>query len=144
MRVHKQLLAETFQQLRSCGEGIKECQMLWIGPWTTPDLVTEIVHPCHTALGDGFILDDDWITAFWVQLAERGYGIRAQVHTHPGRAFHSETDDEWPIVHLEGFLSLVIPDFALGTVNLDRSYLAEIGANGRFHSVDPVTRLSLI
>ena len=56
-----------------------------------------------------------------------------QVHTHPGAAFHSPTDDAWPIVHLEGFLSLVLPDFGLGPVGLARSYLAEMGCDGDFH-----------
>lgn len=144
LRVSKQLLTETFGQFRSCGQGRRECQVLWIGPWSTPDIVTEIVHPRHSGLGDGFILDDAWITVFWVELAERGYGIRAQVHTHPRRAFHSETDDEWPIVHLAGFLSLVVPDFAQGSIGLDHSYLAEIGETGRFSSVDPKIRLDLV
>jgi hypothetical protein len=78
------------------------------------------------------------------RLAERQEGIRAQVHTHPREAFHSSTDDAWPIVHLEGFLSLVIPEFALGPVGLEGSYLAEIGPDGEFREIDPYTHLSII
>jgi hypothetical protein len=38
--------------------------------------------------------------------------LLAQVHTHPGRAFHSWTDDEWAIADSAGFFSVVVPCFA--------------------------------
>ena len=41
--------------------------------------------------------------------------IVAQVHSHPGEAFHSEVDDEWAIVRHVGALSLVVPGFARWT-----------------------------
>ncbi|MCP4737333.1 MAG: hypothetical protein GY873_24365, partial [Bosea sp.] len=40
--------------------------------------------------------------------------VVAQVHSHPGRAFHSEADDEWAIVRNRGALSLVVPRFGAG------------------------------
>jgi proteasome lid subunit RPN8/RPN11 len=45
-------------------------------------------------------------------LHERGEILAAQVHTHPSSAYHSETDDHYPMVTLLGSLSIVIPDFA--------------------------------
>ena len=36
----------------------------------------------------------------------------AQLHSHPGEAYHSELDDELPIATTAGCLSLVVPDFA--------------------------------
>ena len=38
--------------------------------------------------------------------------VVAQVHSHPGKAFHSEADDQWAIVRNVGALSLVLPQFA--------------------------------
>jgi len=101
------------------------------------------VHPRHEARGDGFQLDEAWLTKFWNELAETRSGIRAQVHTHPQRAFHSPTDDTWPIVHTAGFLSLVIPNFAMGPVSLEGSYLTMIEDNGNWNRVDPVTTLEI-
>lgn len=144
LRVSRQVLEETFQHFRSCGRSRVECQVLWVGPWSDPAHVTEAVHPVHRAHRGGFELDDAWLTQLWRRLAERDEGVRAQVHTHPCEAFHSPTDDAWPVIHLEGFLSLVIPDFAQGPVGLERSYLAEIGPDGEFREVDPLTRLSII
>ena len=41
-----------------------------------------------------------------------GLTLAGQVHSHPTDAFHSDTDDCYPLVTLRGALSLVIPDFA--------------------------------
>jgi hypothetical protein len=70
-------------------------------------------------------LDDAWLNEFWLELANK-MGIRIQVHTHPEEAFHSPTDDEFPIIHKPGFLSLVIPDFGLVPVGFERACVAEI------------------
>lgn len=47
----------------------------------------------------------------------------AQIHSHPNEAFHSETDDKFPIVCTFGGLSIVVPDFAQAPINyLDWMY----------------------
>jgi len=45
-------------------------------------------------------------------LYERGELLAAQVHSHPTNAYHSETDDAFPLVTIVGGLSIVIPNFA--------------------------------
>ena len=42
----------------------------------------------------------------------RGESMAGQVHTHPTEAFHSTTDDHYPLVTLLGGLSVVVPFFA--------------------------------
>lgn len=37
--------------------------------------------------------------------------LAIQVHSHPNEAYHSETDDTFPIVTLLGGLSIVVPNF---------------------------------
>jgi hypothetical protein len=39
--------------------------------------------------------------------------LGGQIHSHPTSAYHSDTDDHFPLVTLVGALSIVIPDFAL-------------------------------
>src|ERR1043166_4780982 len=125
--IPKALFDETFSTLRQCGSGCWECQVLWIGPWSDVEQVTRVVHPQHRRHGLGFELSSEWLTTFWLELAANSEGVRPQVHTHPAEAFHSDTDNDYPIVHTEGFLSLVIPRFAMGLPSLEASYLAEIG-----------------
>jgi hypothetical protein len=144
LQLPRMVLDETFAAFRTCGRARAECQVLWIGPWSDPARVSEMIHPAHRAHRGGFELDNAWLSEFWRRLAKRSEGIRAQVHTHPRDAFHSATDDAWPVIHLEGFLSLVVPDFAMGPVSLERTYLAEMGDDGEFHEADPFTRITII
>jgi hypothetical protein len=131
----RRFLHETFAHFRGCGRGRRECQVLLLSPWDAPETISGAVHSNHGADRDGFALDDRWLTQFWLSLARENLGIRIQVHTHPGPAFHSPTDDAFPIVHTPGFLSLVIPDFGLGPIGFDDAFLAEIQMDGRWCQV---------
>ncbi len=137
------ILEESFSHFRGCGCGRRECQVLWISSWQSPNTITRVVHPSHLSRGDGFVLDDAWLDAFWRELAKTDTGIRIQVHTHPGAAFHSPTDDAYPIIHTPGFLSLVIPNFGLGPVGFDRAFLTEIQPDGSWREVPIASRLSI-
>ena len=46
----------------------------------------------------------------------------AQIHSHPGRAYHSDTDDAYAIVTTLGGFSIVIPNF--GFDQIDKKYWA--------------------
>lgn len=46
--------------------------------------------------------------------------LLAQIHSHPGRAYHSDTDDAYPIVTTLGGFSIVIPNFASDPI--DKKY----------------------
>ena len=46
-----------------------------------------------------------------MHLHRSGLLLLAQVHSHPGEAYHSEADDRYAIVTAEGGYSLVAPDF---------------------------------
>jgi hypothetical protein len=142
--VRQELLDQTFRHFRQCGGGRRECQVLWISPWHSPGAITEVVHSRHCGRAGGFHVDDAWLNAFWVDLAWTGRGVRVQAHTHPFEAFHSETDDAFPIVQTTGFLSLVIPDFGTGAPSLERSFLAEISATGGWTVIEPRSRLTIM
>jgi hypothetical protein len=99
--------------------------VLWASPWDAPHIITQVIHPLHQAHAGGFALNESWLNSFWFDLAQEKLGVRIQVHTHPGEAFHSPTDDAFPIIHTVGFLSLVIPNFALGPVGFEEAFLTE-------------------
>ena len=134
-RISADLLAQTFSLFRTCGMGRRECQVVWTSAWANPELICEVVHPRHRAHAGGFEIDSGWINEFWLELARGGRGIRLQVHTHPYEAFHSAIDDAYPIIHSTGFLSLVIPRFAMGSVGFEDAYLTEIQADGAWREV---------
>jgi proteasome lid subunit RPN8/RPN11 len=43
----------------------------------------------------------------------------AQLHSHPGEAYHSEMDNRYPIIAVFGGVSIVIPDFGFNAFSLD-------------------------
>jgi hypothetical protein len=139
----RRVLEETFDYFRRCGGGRRECQVLWVSPWAAVDSISKAVHPRHAAHCGGFVLEDRWLNDFYLTLARERLGIRIQLHTHPGAAFHSPTDDAFPIIHTVGFLSLVIPKFALGPVGFEGAYLTEIQPDGRWREVAIAERLRL-
>lgn len=137
------VLEATFKHFRACGCGRRECQVLWLSSWDSPQDISRVVHPRHKAHLGGFVLDDQWLSKFWSELGDVNMGIRVQVHTHPGEAFHSATDDAFPIIHKPGFLSLVVPNFGLGPIGFDEAFLTEIQSDGRWQEVAIPSRLVL-
>jgi hypothetical protein len=47
------------------------------------------------------------------------------------------------MIHQPGFLSLVVPNLAMGPVGFDGAYLAEIGEDGRWREVAIADRFEL-
>lgn len=130
LRVAPHVLGATFAAFRACGRGRHECIVYWLGPVEVDAFVDEVVHPVHAAALGGYEIDGAWITTFWLDLATRGKTARLQAHTHPGRASHSTTDDDWALVHTPGFMSLVLPRFAMGAVSLDGAHLVKRTTDG--------------
>jgi len=52
------------------------------------------------------------------ELYEAGLMLVAQIHSHPSRAYHSDTDDAYPIITVLGGVSVVVPDFGRKGINL--------------------------
>ncbi len=134
---------ETLERLRSCGQGARECVVYWCGPADQEGRLDVAVHPRHMASAMSYELDEDWLHRFWIELGRKRSSVRAQVHTHQGAAFHSATDDRWPIVHTPGFLSLVLPRFAIGNVDLGSAHLAERRADGGWATVAVAGRVRI-
>jgi hypothetical protein len=131
------LLTATFDQFRACGDGQRECVAYWCAGIATPDVLTRVVHPEHTAAGDGYQVHDPWVMQFFVSLHQRQETVRVQIHTHPRWAGHSWIDDAYALVPAAGFLSLVVPDFALGPAGLDATHLVEMTVNGDWAERNP-------
>lgn len=132
--------SKTLAHFRRCGAGRRECAIYWTGPADGAGTVDAAVHPVHTASAGSYELNDDWLHHFWVGLGRERRSVRVQVHTHAFEAFHSRTDDLWPIVHVPGFLSLVIPNFAT-KFERDGLFLAEVDGHGTWKQVHLDSRL---
>ena len=52
-------------------------------------------------------------------LYERSQMLGAQIHSHPTAAYHSDVDNEFPIMTTLGGLSIVLPNFGNGGLRAD-------------------------
>jgi hypothetical protein len=137
LRLPRPLLDDSFRQLRDCGAGRAECVLYWCADHGEPGLLARAVHPPHRA-GRGFYeVDPGWITQFFLDLRRAGQTVRVQVHTHPRKAGHSFTDDQFSLAPAPGFLSLVIPDFAAAPAGFDGAALVRMQTDGGWEPVDP-------
>lgn len=65
-----------------------------------------------------YVVDGEELYRIGLELFDCGLQLFAQIHSHPGAAYHSDTDDAYPIVTVIGGISIVVPNFARGGVNI--------------------------
>lgn len=121
------VLAPTLEFLQDRGRLRHEGFVVWGGKPDGEDGLhfTSCYVPEQTAhkTADGLLVVVEGEALFRMNRAfyERGEIAAGQVHTHPTDAYHSTTDDHFPLVTLCGALSLVVPDFAQhGRTGMDR------------------------
>jgi hypothetical protein len=129
LRLRGDVIEESFRWFRECGRGECECILYWTGP-VDETLVDGVEHPIHERSPFGYEVESRWLTEFCLRLGASKRCVRAQVHTHPEEAFHSASDDHWPIVSQAGFVSIVIPNFGSRGISLDDSWIGRLMADG--------------
>jgi hypothetical protein len=121
-----EVLRMTIEALRRGGERGEERVMLWLSTAVvrTPAPIVEVYEPDQVAEVDYFRLPPASMRTLMGHLKSTRRRIVAQIHTHPGRAFHSDVDAKWAIVRHVGALSLVLPRFAASTT--PENFLEEV------------------
>jgi hypothetical protein len=131
------VVANTIDLLRRGGRQGEERVALWLSGAAAriPAPVVEVYEPNQIAEVDYFRLPPDSMRSLMRHLTETRRRIIAQIHTHPGRAYHSDVDAEWAIVRHVGALSLVLPRFAKTTTTanfLEQVMTYEYSVEGRW------------
>lgn len=113
--VTKEIVAATLRHLQATGRRSCEEAALWGGHFSTDGVgvVTTLYLP-DTVVARGLVkIEDPKVLAALIdEVDERSEFLLAQVHSHPGEAFHSDLDDDGAICGDLGFLSLVVPNYA--------------------------------
>ena len=133
--VPKDVCDQTDRALREAGLGGNERFVLWSGVIDEDRFLTRTFHsPKQTAyqLPSGLCVrvEANELHQLNRWLYENGERLAVQVHSHPTEAFHSDTDDAFPMVTTLGGLSLVVPDFCRNGVrgpNTALYRLAQVG-----------------
>jgi hypothetical protein len=117
IRVPLKLAQEAHAHLQHVGRDGLEGFALWAGVRDSSTFnVRQTIIPeqigMRTAEGVSVAVDAQELHRLNVWLYERQLSLVAQLHSHPSTAYHSDTDDAFPIATTIGCVSLVIPNFA--------------------------------
>jgi hypothetical protein len=116
-RARVRAVRETEAALAAAGSRGCEAFVLWSGTVSQHIFNVHTIHvPKQVAYkseeGVCVRVDGDELHRLNRWLYDSGETLAVQIHTHPTDAYHSDTDDAFPIVTLLGGLSIVVPDFA--------------------------------
>lgn len=110
------IVRETEKSLRLAGRSGMECFVLWSGLISGSEFQVRTAHvPRQTSyrLESGLMVrvDGDALHQLNSWLYRNNEVLAIQIHAHPTEAYHSSTDDTYPIVTAEGSVSIVAADF---------------------------------
>lgn len=146
--IDPRVIDTTLRVLQQFGAHGCEGLVLWIGEVSEGQArITRAVVPNQTPMkseeGVGYFIDAQVLFELNRKLSDTGLRLIAQVHSHPGEAYHSETDDRYAIVTADGGLSLVVPDF--GKAPMDPTLWAVYRlSNGSWCELDTAQARSLL
>ena len=112
LRIPRAIIAETELHLQRHALVSEEGMVVWSGVVEKDTrIVRTCLHPrqrCTVVGVDVPIEESQRINGV---LNERGETLLAQVHSHPGGVFHSNTDNNFAVTFTLGFVSIVVPFF---------------------------------
>ena len=128
--IHDSILYDTLYHLREVGDEHREGIAYWSGI-----LDKDKARITRAIFADSFSefqneqcfahVSLDTVFRIGEEIHEKHEILFAQIHTHPGKAFHSLVDDIHPISHRLGFVSIVIPNFARNITSLSECAIFE-------------------
>ena len=113
-----------YQHLQDFGKDGFEGVALWAG-FVEEDkfIVTTTIIPQQKSSQseDGLLytVDGEELHRINVWLYKNKLSLMLQIHSHPQEAYHSDTDDRYPIVSQFGGLSIVVPNFGFDKFSLE-------------------------
>lgn len=113
----RDVVSTTISLLRREKERGEERVALWLASAAprSPATIVEVYEPEQIVDVDYFRIPSASMCTLMDHLRSTRRRIAAQIHTHPGRAYHSHVDAEWAIIRHVGAISMVLPRFAIDT-----------------------------
>lgn len=136
------VVLDVLTTITRCGADRHECIVYVTAPTSERHRADGVLHPVHAATAASTEVAPEELDRIWDELRRRERTVALQVHSHPGSAHHSGTDDRWPAVHRVGFPSLVLARF--GRDGLRGSHLAIYRGAGRWHEPDRTCRSDFV
>lgn len=138
--VSQAVLDETWEFLRRRGEERLEAVVLWLGHVDAADracVLGALVPPqvaYRSEHGLAVEVPQDVLTELIAALPG-GVRILVRVHSHPTDAYHSELDNRNMLIGHEGAISIVVPFFATGSVELRTCSINQLHGDGHWREL---------
>jgi hypothetical protein len=144
--VPQRLVKDSELALRRAGAEGYELFALWSGnahesQFTVKHLHVPAQRSYRTEDGLCVIVEGDELHRLNVWLFEHQEAVGVQMHAHPAGAYHSETDDEFPIAASLGAYSIVLPEFARHGLIDDRTEVFRLQRTGWVRQTIPISSL---
>ena len=115
-RIKASAMNDTMDAIRSAGREGYELFVIWSGTLDDDVFAVARVHipeQVSYKLAPGLCvrIEGSELHRLNVWLFNAQQIVGAQVHSHPGEAYHSEIDNTYPVATLDGSLSIVLPFF---------------------------------
>ncbi|MGA2408250.1 MAG: Mov34/MPN/PAD-1 family protein [Bacteroidales bacterium] len=119
---HRDCLSDAYTFLKKAGKKSFEAVALFAGQVNNNNaIISEVIYPLQESsksmYGLMYSVDGEELHRINIWLYQNDLKLIAQIHSHPTKAYHSETDDEFPIITTLGGLSIVVPYFAKDPLN---------------------------
>lgn len=116
------LIQRTLSFLKENGMERNESHCLWVGiSRNSSFIVNEVIFPKQTKRPFSFQVSAAELDRINRELYNKKLELIAQVHSHPKKAFHSHTDNKFPVMTTLGGFSLVFPYYG----QISKNYLNE-------------------
>ncbi len=147
--VARTAVAEAHAHLRRVGRAGFEGFALWAGvvegqSFTVRQTIIPVQKGIKAEEGVCVRVEAEELHRINVWLHEHGCTLIAQIHSHPTDAYHSETDDAYPIVTTLGGISIVVPDFAKRSFVLEECAVYRLMPGEGWIELSPVELNALI
>ena len=137
--VFRATASAAFMHLQEMGRQEAEGFALWVGAldpdgriFRVQETIIPAQHTIRTREGVCVVVDGPELHRLNLWLYEHRMTPVAQLHSHPGRAYHSQTDDAFSVATTAGSLSIVVPDFARDPFALDRCAVYRLTGDGQW------------
>jgi len=138
--IPRYLFERSIEVLRKRGRVKQEGLVLWAGATAInaeEAYVLSLIVPRRGHWGGGVRLGIETLLKLSKELEKRDLQLLAQVHTHPRNFGHSLGDENMATSFRLGYLSIVIPDFALVEVrDLSTCYVYEYQGNFKWRLLE--------
>jgi hypothetical protein len=148
VRVRRSAIEEANSALRYAGHFGNEGFSLWAGRHDESVFTVETnivpLQQGHDSGGGVWVqVGADELHRINVWLFENRLMLIAQLHSHPQEAFHSKTDDTFPIATTKGCFSIVVPNFARQEFSFENCAVYRLQSDNRWTNLTKLEVLRL-